>query len=186
MLLAAYDRLAAGLSRLAPTLLPTAARAVFAAVLLLYFWASARTKLGAGPLGLFMPSDGAYIQIFPMTVESLGYDTSRLGPLHWAIAVAGTSAELLLPLLILLGLFTRAAALGMIGFIMVQTLTDIFGHGVGGDDLGRLFDTASGALILDQRTLWVFLLLTLVLQGGGPLSLDRLLSRATGDRFQNS
>ncbi|MCB2135819.1 MAG: DoxX family membrane protein [Rhodobacteraceae bacterium] len=176
-MLALYDRLAGGLTRIAPAALPTLARLAFAAVLLVYFWNSARTKIGDGILGLVRPSDGAYIQIFPKAVEAAGYDTSQLGLFHWAVAFAGTWAELLLPLLILLGLFTRLAALGMIGFILVQSATDILGHGVAGDDLGRWFDAASGALILDQRTLWVVLLSALVLMGAGPLSLDRFLAR---------
>ena len=45
------------------------------------------------------------------------------------IVVAGTVAEFILPILIAIGLFTRLAALGMIGFVIVQTLTDLFGHG---------------------------------------------------------
>lgn len=176
-MLALYDRLADGLARSAPAVLPTLARLAFAAVLLVYFWNSARTKIGDGVGGLLRPSDGAYIQIFPKAVEAAGYDTSQLGLFHWAVVVAGTWAELLLPLLILVGLFTRLAALGMIGFVVVQSVTDVVGHGVGGDDLGRWFDAAPGALILDQRTLWTCLLATLVLLGGGPLSLDRLLAR---------
>lgn len=179
-MLALYDRTAGGLARLAPAVLPTLARLTFAAVLLVYFWNSARTKLGDGLLGLFQPSDGAYIQIFPKAVEAAGYDFAQLGLFHWAVALAGTWAELLLPLLIVIGLLTRLAALGMIGFVLVQSATDILGHGVAGDDLGRWFDAASGALVLDQRALWVFLLATLVLIGGGPLSLDRLLARRRG------
>ncbi|MCW3781937.1 DoxX family membrane protein [Defluviimonas salinarum] len=174
---AAYDRLADHLSRLAPATLPTLARFVFAGVLLIYYWNSARTKFGEGITGLFRPSDGAYIQIFPKAVEAAGYDFSQLGPFHWAVTLAGTWAELLLPLLIVLGLLTRLASLGMIGFVLVQSLTDILGHGVGGDDLGRWFDATPGALILDQRALWIMLLLPLVLMGAGPLSLDRLLAR---------
>ena len=179
-MLALYDRLAGGLSRLAPALVPSLARATFAAVLLVYFWSSAATKLGPGPLGFLMPSDGAYVQIFPRAMEAAGYDSSQLGLFHWAVATAGTMAELFLPLLIVVGLFTRLAALGMIGFILVQTVTDIFGHGVTGDDLGAWFDAMSGALIVDQRTLWVTVLLVLVFLGAGPLSLDRLLSRFRG------
>nr|WP_290428624.1 DoxX family membrane protein [Defluviimonas salinarum] len=157
--------------------MPTLARFVFAGVLLIYYWNSARTKFGEGITGLFRPSDGAYIQIFPKAVEAAGYDFSQLGPFHWAVTLAGTWAELLLPLLIVLGLLTRLASLGMIGFVLVQSLTDILGHGVGGDDLGRWFDATPGALILDQRALWIMLLLPLVLMGAGPLSLDRLLAR---------
>lgn len=176
-MLALYDRLAGGLIRLSPALLPTIARAAFAGVLLVYFWNSALTKLGPGPFGFLTPTDGAYIQIFPRTLEAAGYDSAQLGIFHWAVTVVGTTAELVLPLLILVGLFTRLAALGMIVFILVQSLTDIFGHGVSGADLGRWFDGASDSLVVDQRTLWVSVLATLVLLGAGPLSLDRLLSR---------
>lgn len=175
-LLPLYDRAARGLSGSAGALVPTLARLVFAGVLLGYFWGSALTKTGPGVLGFLSPSDGAYIQIFPRAVEAAGYDFSRLGPFHWAVAVTGTIAEFLLPLLIVAGLVTRLASLAMIGFVLIQTLTDIFGHGVGGDDLGRWFDAASGSLILDQRSLWIFLLASLVLTGAGPLSADRLLS----------
>ncbi|MGB3315961.1 MAG: DoxX family membrane protein [Albidovulum sp.] len=175
-MIALYDRFANGLSRLAPAALPTLARLTFAAVLLIYFWNSARTKFGDGFAGLFTPSDGAYYQIFPKVIEAAGYDFSQLTAFHWAVVMAGTWAEVLLPLLIIVGLFTRFAALGMIGFVIVQSLTDVLGHGVGGDDLGRWFDVASGSLILDQRALWVTLLLTLVLMGAGPLSLDRFLA----------
>lgn len=177
-LLAAYDRTAAALGRAAPALVPTLARLTFAGVLLFYFWGSALTKLGPGSLGFLSPSDGAYVQIFPKAMEAAGYDSGQLGLFHWAVAVAGTLAELILPLLIVLGLFTRLASLGMTGFVLVQSLTDIRGHGVGGDDLGRWFDAASGALIADQRGFWAFLLAALVLMGAGPLSLDRLLSAA--------
>ena len=38
-------------------------------------------------------------------------------------------------------------------------------------------DTRLDAVILDQRALWFFLLITLVIKGAGPLSLDRLLTR---------
>jgi putative oxidoreductase len=174
-LLTAHDRLAAALDRLAPSLLPLAARVVFAGVLLLYFWNSARTKLGDGTFGFLSPSDGAYGQIFPRAFDAVGFDSSQLGIFHWAVAIAGLWAEFLLPLLIVIGLFTRLAALGMAGFVVVQSLTDVLGHGIGGDDLGHWFDTASGALIADQRALWLVLLAILVLKGAGPLSLDRLL-----------
>lgn len=176
-MLTAYARVARFLAGSAPATLPLLARLTFAGVLLVYFWNSARTKIGDGLGGLFRPSDGAYIQIFPRAVEAAGYDVSQLGLFHWTVAVAGTWAELLLPLCIILGLFTRLAALGMAGFIIVQSLTDVFGHGVGGDDLGRWFDGMSGALILDQRALWILLLVILVLLGGGPLSADRILAR---------
>lgn len=176
-LLALHDHAGNALSALAPGLLPLLARATFAAVLLVYFWASAVTKLGPGLSGLFLPSQGAYIQIFPRAVEAAGYDISQLGVYHWAVVVAGTWAEFILPLLILIGLATRLASLGMIGFVIVQSLTDIIGHGVAGASLGLWFDRASDSLVLDQRTLWVVVLMIPLTMGGGWLSLDRLLRR---------
>ena len=41
--------------------LPTFARFSFAAVLLMYFWNSAKTKLGDGSFGFLSPSNNAYI-----------------------------------------------------------------------------------------------------------------------------
>ncbi len=161
----------------APWLMPSLARLVFAAVLFLYYWNAATTKLGEGALGFLFPSDGAYIQIFPKTVEQLGYDTSQLGTFHWIVAVAGTWAEFLLPVLIVLGLFTRLAALGMIGFVVVQSWVDVVGHGLGDKDIGAWFDRIPSALILDQRAFWVFVLLYLVMRGAGPLSIDALLGK---------
>ncbi|MBI1218858.1 MAG: DoxX family membrane protein [Rhodobacteraceae bacterium] len=160
---------------LAPVLVPTAARLVFAGVLLVYFWSSAFTKLGAGLFGFLHPSVGAYAQIFPKAIDAVGYDADMLPLPYHIIATLGMWAEFTLPLLITLGLATRLAALGMTGFIAVQSFVDITGHGVAGDDIGRWFDAASGALILDQRAFWVLTLLTLAMLGGGPLSLDRAL-----------
>ena len=158
-------------------LLPSAARAVFAAVLLVYFWASALTKLGDGVLGVLRPSTGAYAQIFPKAIEAAGYDASQLSLFHHLVVLAGTWAEFLLPALVVLGLLTRVASLGMIGFIAVQSLTDLFGHGglAHAETLGAWFDRAPDAVILDQRALWLLPLLVLVLRGGGAISLDRLL-----------
>ena len=149
-------------------LLPALARLVFAGVLLGYFWSSALTKF-AGP---FTPSVGAYAQIFPRAFEAVGYDPSQLGLWHWVVVMAGAYAELILPALIVLGLLTRLAALGMAGFVVVQSLTDLYGHGAAA---GAWFDRASDALILDQRALWLLLLIVLICNGPGPLSADRFL-----------
>lgn len=151
-------------------LTPTLARLVFAATLLIYYWNSAATKLGSGFFGFLFPSDGAYVQIFPKAMEAVSYDSSQLGFFHWIVALAGTWAEFLLPALVLVGLVSRLAALGMIGFIWVQTIVDVAGHGA---QLGQFFTAAPN--ILDQRTMWTFLLLVIVINGAGPLSLDRLL-----------
>jgi putative oxidoreductase len=163
-----YTRAAGILDRQADWLLPTLARLVFAAVLLAYFWASALTKFD----GPFTPAMGAYAQIFPRAFEAVGYDASQLGPWHWLVVMAGGYAEFLLPALIVLGLFTRIAALGMVGFVLVQSLTDIWGHGAAA---GALFDRASDSLILDQRALWLLLFAILLCKGAGPFSADRYL-----------
>ena len=175
-LISLYSTAVARISR-QDWLLSTLARFVFAAVLLFYFWASGITKLCDGLFGFLSPSTGAYAQIFPKDFEAVGYDTSALSVFHWAVVVAGMLAEFILPALIVLGLFTRLAALGMIGFVAVQTLTDLFGHGAieHPEALGAWFDRVPDALILDQRAFWVFLLVTLVIKGAGPLSFDRLL-----------
>lgn len=176
-LLVLHETVFASVERLAPVLLPTLARLIFAAVLFLYFWASAMTKLGDGFLGLFRPAMGAYAQIFPKAMEAAGYDVSQLSAWHTLVVLFGTWAEIALPILVVIGLFTRLAALGMIGFVVVQSWVDVVGHGTSGATLGAWFDKASGSLILDQRAFWVFLLLYLVLRGGGPLALDRVVFR---------
>jgi len=173
-----YQTLAAKLNK-AEWVLPTLARFLFAALFLLYFWVSGLTKLGDGLLGVFSPSVGAYAQIFPRAMEAAGYDSSQLSLFHTWVVLAGTWAEFLLPFLIVIGLLTRLSALGMIGFVILQTLTDLYGHGAieEASTLGAWFDKAPDAVILDQRALWVFLLLVLVVKGAGPLSVDRLLLR---------
>ncbi|MEX0317016.1 MULTISPECIES: DoxX family protein [unclassified Ruegeria] len=159
-------------------LLPLFARFTFAAVLLIYYWNSGKTKLGEGILGIFNPSIGAYSQIFPKQLEAVGYDTSQFGLFHWAVVMAGTYAEFILPLLIVIGLATRLAALGMIGFVVVQSLTDVYGHGATDlATLGAWFDNQASGVIMDQRLFWVFLLTFIVVKGAGVLSVDALLRR---------
>lgn len=153
-------------------LIPTVARFLFAAVLLIYYLNSGMTKLGDGISGIWTPSVGAYAQIFPRAIEAAGYDTSALTLFHKLVVLGGTWAEFILPVLIVIGLLTRLAALGMIGFVVVQSLTDIYGHGQEGV-IGAWFDRFPDGIILDQRALWVYLLLTLVIKGAGPLSFDR-------------
>lgn len=178
MIVRLYERAFGGLDRrLSDFLIGTVARLVFAGTLLVYFWASAMTKLGPGVAGLVHLSPGAYAQILPVKMAALDYDPARLD-LFWQIVVhLGTYAELVLPVLIVAGLFTRLAALGMIGFIAVMTYTDIVGHGLDGATIGAWFDRDPGAPIADQRSFWAFLLMVLVFKGPGPVSLDRLFGR---------
>lgn len=170
------DTIGARLERL-DWLLPTLARLIFAGVLLMYFWVSGLTKLGDGFAGLWQLDFGAYAQILPRITEAAGYDIDAMHLWHHLVVYAGTYTELILPALIVVGLLTRLSALGMIGFIVVQSLTDLFAHG-GLDDkkvFGAWFDKASDSLILDQRALWIMLLAVLVIKGAGPISFDRAL-----------
>lgn len=174
VLLRLYHRIAAMLTRASDEALPLAARVVFAAVLFGYFWTSGLTKIGDG---LFSPSVGAYAQIFPRVFEAAGYDAGQMAGWQTLVVLAGTLAEFVLPILIVIGLFTRLAALGMAGFIVVQSLTDIVGHKAGPETIGAWFDRASDAAIMDQRAFWVLLLLILIGKGAGMLSVDGLLRR---------
>ncbi len=155
------------LDRSSDFLTPTLARLVFAAVLLFYYWNSAMLKIDGS---IFSPSAGAFGQIFPKAAEAVLYDVTQMNIFQRIIIFFGTIAEFVLPALILVGLLTRLSAVAMIGFIWVQTIVDVAGHGVA---LGGLFDNSLG--LMDQRTMWTFLLLVLVINGAGPLSLDRIL-----------
>lgn len=158
--------------KFSPWLLPTAARFTFASVLLLFFWNSGKTKLGEN---IFTPSIGAYGQILPKKLEAVGYIIGNMSGLDKMIVLMGTYAEFILPALVVIGLFTRLSSLAMIGFIVVMSVVDITGHGADAITIGTMFDRVSGSLILDQRALWILMLLVLVIKGGGPLSIDRLL-----------
>ena len=154
------------------------ARFVFLAVLFVYFINSALTKVGDGVLGFFTIQDAAYFQILPAVVERFGYDASQVPIFPYGIIVAmGTYSEFILPILIVLGLLTRIAALGMIVFVIVQSYVDVAFHKVDAATLGAWFDNLSNGTIMDQRFFWVFLLLYLVLRGPGLISLDHVLGR---------
>lgn len=180
MILSITDRFVhffSSLEHSAASWLPGAlARLVFAAVLLFYFLNSAFTKTGDGFAGLFSIQDAAYFQILPTVVEHYNYDASQVPFIPWGfIVMMGTYSEIILPVLIVVGLCTRIAALGMIGFVLVQSYVDIAFHGADDKTIGSWFDNLSDAVILDQRALWLFLLVYLVIHGAGKLSLDRLL-----------
>lgn len=163
--------------------LELAARFVFASVLMVYFLNSAMTKIGPGLFGFLRPSDGAYAQILPTLMEQVSYDTSMIAFFPYGLIVlAGTWAEFILPLLVILGLFTRVASVGMIGFIVVMSVVDITGHGVDAETIGRMFDGNPSSLIADQRLMWIMILLIPALKGGGRISVDAWLGRTRSVR----
>jgi putative oxidoreductase len=148
------------------------ARLVFLAVLVPYYLTSALTKFD----GPFSIADSAYYQIALPAVDAAGGDVSAVSFFPWGLMVfLGSYGEIILPLLLVAGLFTRIAAFGMIGFIIVQTLTDILVHNVDATTIGALFDRFPDSVILDQRLLWIFPLAYLAVKGAGLLSLDKLL-----------
>ena len=150
------------------------ARALVVAVLLPYYINSALTKPGDGVFGIFAPAAGAFAQILPPIAEQYGYDTSAIPFVPWhVVVILGTLSEFVLPVLIALGAFTRLSALAMLGFIVVQTAVDIAFHGAAP---GMLFNTRPQEL-LDQRALWLFPLLVLLINGAGRVSVDAWLRR---------
>lgn len=161
-------------------LLGLIARLAFASVLWGYFLNSARTKVGEGISGFFSIQPGAYYQIALPAVEAAGGDVDAVAFLPWGLMVVmGTYAEFILPLLIVFGLFSRIAALGMIVFIAVQSLVDIIVHKVGPETIGAVFDRFPDSVIADQRLLWLIPLTVIVLKGPGLLSLDGLLAKTS-------
>ncbi len=81
-------------------------------------------------------------------------------PWLWA-AYLGTATELLLPLFLLAGLFTRPAALLLFGFNIMAVIS---------------YPTLWAGGFYDHQ-LWGWMLLTLTIWGGGVLSLDHWLTR---------
>ena len=168
------------LDRLAPVITPTLARLAFLATLFGYYWNSAVLKLGdAGIASLFSPNANMFGQMLPKAAEAVLWDVTQATFFQKAIMLAGTWGEFILPVLIVIGLFTRLAALGMIGFILVQTLVDVTGHGAA---MGTLFDSAYG--LADERFLWIVLMLVIVVRGAGPISVDYGLGRALGRHWE--
>jgi len=148
-------------------------RLVFALSLLPFFLASAATQIDG-----FALTDQAYFLILPHYMEAVAYDPAMVS-WPWRLYVAlGTLAGALLPVLLVLGLATRAAALGMVVFIVVMSATDIWLHGVPDAVVGALLDADPYALILDQRLMWCAMLAALAVVGGGRFSLDALVARA--------
>jgi len=151
------------------------ARLTFASVLFFYFFNSAKTKVGEGLSGFTQIQDGAYFQIMPAVVERFNYDASQVPFFPYQLIVyVGTYAEFILPILIIVGLFTRIAAFGMIFFVSVQSYVDITAHAVDKETIGSFFDRIPDSAIVDQRFLWVFLFVYLIVYGAGKLSIDNL------------
>jgi len=159
-------------------LLGAAARLTFAAVLYGYFWNAGKTKIGEGLFGIFQIQDGAYFQVLGEAgMTAYEFDTANVPFYLDAVVAFGTWAEFILPILIVVGLFTRIAAAGMVVFVFVQSYVDVAIHKADAATVGMLFDRDSASTIMDQRMLWMLLFAVLIVKGAGALSLDTLVSR---------
>ena len=178
-LVRAHDAAFSGLQNAVENWLPgLLARLVFASTLLFFFWNSGFTKIDGSGL---VDVTNALAQMAPRAIEEAGYDASELGFHYHLMAFAGTYGEFLLPALVVAGLFTRLASLGMIVFIIVMTYVDVAGHGTVAFDLSKAFDGQPSDLIVDQRLLWLFPLVYLVVKGAGAISVDGLLRSFSGE-----
>lgn len=155
-----------------------AARIVFSSVLLVFFLNSVATKVGSGFPDMFILQIGAYAQILPSIAEAAGYDISAINLFPWKIIVlAGTCAEFVLPIMLLLGVFTRLTNVSLIGFIVVMSIVDIQFHGLDTASIGARFECVHDSVIADQQLLWIFPLIYLAVKGGWPISVDTILSK---------
>jgi putative oxidoreductase len=112
------------------------------------FWSSAQTKLASWPVTL---------QLF-----ALEYDVPLLPP--GIAAVMATAAELSGSILILIGLFTRFAALALLGVVAVIQLFVFPGH-------------------WGEHLLWASLLLLFLARGAGMISIDHLAAQFFAGRL---
>lgn len=168
-------------SPLAGSALSLMVRLVLASVLLRFFLTSFLTKVDGFGLTI-----GAYAQILPRQIAAAGYDVSAISWPLYLVVLAGTLAELVLPVLVVAGMATRLTSIGMAGFVVVMSLTDIFGHGVDAKTVGQLFDGDPYGVILDQRLMWCTLLMVLTATGGGAVSVDGLVSRLVRTRSKET
>jgi len=113
------------------------------------FWRSGQTKV----------EEGTWFQLTDTTYELFRTEYAGVPLPPEFAAIMANAAEHVLPALLLVGLFTRFSALGLLG----MTLTIQF----------FVYPDAWWP----EHSLWAALALVLVLRGGGLFSLDALLTR---------
>ena len=113
------------------------------------FWRSGQTKV----------VEGTWFQLSDTTYELFRTEYAGVPLPPELAAVLANAAEHVLPALLLAGLFTRGAALGLLGMTMVIQLF--------------VYPDAWWP----EHSLWAALAVVLVLRGGGLLSLDAVLTR---------
>lgn len=158
-------------------------RAVFAAVLLPWFVIGAMSKIGGltlslGPTVAGLPlSLGAFYAYVPDRIGDLSGGLPQFGVATQVYVGLMVGAELLLPILIVLGLWARAAALGFSLHQLVFLLTT-----ESAENLGAAFDASPFDMMPDQFLLWIMLMGPVALFGAGPLSGDALVGKWLGRR----
>ena len=123
------------------------------------FWLSGQTKIEGlvlDPLGLQVQWGWPHVSESALELFRSEYALPLLPP-EWAALMAAT-AEHVLPLMLVLGLGTRVAALGVLGMTLVIQL---FVY----------------PLAFPTHALWAASALALLVHGGGRLALDRPLAR---------
>lgn len=142
-----YDRFVALISgRLVESLMLLFVRVTLAGV----FWRSGRTKV----------EEGSWLSVSETTIYQFAEDPFNKVPLLPSELAAHltTYSEHALPILLVLGLFTRLSALALLGMTVV---IQIF-----------VFPDAWWPV----HSLWVALAMVLIVRGGGGLSVDALLT----------
>ncbi|MFZ5749717.1 MAG: hypothetical protein ACOY5U_01480 [Pseudomonadota bacterium] len=160
-----------------------ASRAVFAAVLLPWFVIGSLSKIGGSSLSLGPTVDGlplslgAFFAYVPGQVGDLSDGLPQFGAATLAYVGLMVAAELLLPILIVLGLWARTAAFGLALHQLVFLLTT-----ESAENPGAAFDANPFDIMPNQLLLWIMLLAPVGLFGAGPLSADALAARWRGRR----
>ncbi len=164
----AYDNLTARLRASGDYLWPLALRLI----MFWEFWESGITKLRGENWFAEIPW-ADWQKGFPWPFGAIPTD------LNW---LAATWGELVFAVMILLGLFTRFAAISLIVITVVATAAVHWP--AEWSSLGELWQgyviTAKGAGNYKLPLLFVFILLPLVFYGGGKVSVDHLLLKLTG------
>ena len=112
--------------------------------------------------------ESVLLSIRPTQVEALVSKGWRSGYI-----LKGFKQKIDMPIAAILIVNTIAHTIG--ATVAGASYVDVFGHDKA-SELGAWFDGFSNSLILDQRALWVFLLVYLVIRGAGAISLDYLLA----------
>lgn len=141
-----YDAITARISGKVPESLMLAfVRVVLAGI----FWRSGRTKV----------VEGSWFQLSDTTYELFRTEYAGVPLPPEFAALMATTAEHLLPALLLVGLFTRLSALGLLGMTLVIQFF--------------VYPDAWWG----EHSLWTALALILILRGAGLFSLDAMLTR---------